>query len=164
MGIQKEEIYRLLDKCLNEGDQEDLDVLYSLLEGLALKQKEKPNSTYLTSLLKMRGELTGNTYTITIPIQLLIHNSINIVHGGITATIADTAMGILVNKSISSTKVAVTSELKMNYISPGIGEHISCEAKIIHLGNRTSVTEARLYADGKLIAFSSGTFFILPRN
>jgi uncharacterized protein (TIGR00369 family) len=163
MSIKKDKINELLNLYLENSTDSDEEVLHSLLEGLILKQNEY-STTYLTSILKMRGELHEDSYIITIPIELLLHNSINIVHGGITATLADTAMGILVNNTVPCDKVAVTSELKMNYLSPGIGKHLRCEAKLIHKGNRTCVTEAKVYSDEeKLVAYSSATFFVLPR-
>lgn len=165
MILQKNEVYQLLDTYLENGTKEDQQVLLSVLEGLILKQKEEPKSTYLTSILKMQGELSEESFTITIPIQSLLHNSLKIVHGGITATLADTAMGILVNHFIPNDKVAVTAELKMNYVSPGIGENLRCEAKLIHKGNRTCVTEGRIFSDeNKLVAYSSATFFIIPKG
>lgn len=165
MILQKNELYQLVETYLEKGTDEDYQVLLSILEGLISKQKESPKSTYLTSLLKMQGELSEETYTITIPIQTLLHNSLQIVHGGITATLADTAMGVLVNHVIPSDKVAVTAELKMNYVSPGIGENLRCEAKLIHKGSRTCVTEGRIFSDdNKLVAYSSATFFVIPRG
>jgi uncharacterized protein (TIGR00369 family) len=161
--MKKDKIYELLDQCIEKGTSDDLDVLYSLIESINVKQQEKAQTTYITSILKMHGELNDDKYKIRMPIQLLLNNSINIVHGGIIATLADTAMGVLVNNIIPPNKVAVTSEIKMNYIAPGSGTILECEAAIIHRGNKTYVTEARIYSDeGKLIAFSTGTFFILP--
>lgn len=79
------------------------------------------------------------------------------VHGGIIATIADTAMGWAV---LSLGRNCVTIDMYVNYFNPFFSENVLiAEGKVIHAGNRTVVTEATLVNEkGELIAKSRGTF------
>lgn len=79
------------------------------------------------------------------------------VHGGIIATIADTAMGWAI---LTLGRNCVTVDMYINYFNPVFWENeLIAEGKIVHAGNRTVVTEAALYNEkGDLIAKSRGTF------
>ncbi len=79
-------------------------------------------------------------------------------HGGIIATLADTAMGWAV---ISLGRPCVTVEMNLNYVAPVFqGTEMIAHAKVIHAGKNTVITEAELSAQGTLVAKSRGTFFI----
>lgn len=145
--------------------EEDKKVLEMLLESMSRKQAGSSRS-YLGALLQAESRLIGDMeYEIKIPNTAIIQNSLNIVHGGITATILDTAMGTLVHHLIPDDKAAVTAEMKINYLSAGIGSELVCRAGIIHRGTKTVVTEGRVFRDdGKLIAHSTATFYIINRR
>lgn len=78
-------------------------------------------------------------------------------HGGITATLADTAMGWAI---ITMGRTCVTVDMYMNYFAPSFGENqLIAEANVIHSGKRTVVAEATVFNDkGELVAKSRGTF------
>ncbi len=78
-------------------------------------------------------------------------------HGGISAVIADTAMGWAI---ITLGSTCVTIDMYTNYLAPAFGEQdLFAEAQVIHSGKRTVVAEATLYNDkGELVAKSRGTF------
>lgn len=79
------------------------------------------------------------------------------VHGGIIATIADTAMGWAI---LTLGRTCVTMDMYINYFNPLFWDNeLIAEGKIVHSGNRTVVSEASLYNEkGELIAKSRGTF------
>jgi uncharacterized protein (TIGR00369 family) len=113
----------------------------------------------------MEKTVDAETSYITIPINSITDNSFRIVHGGITATVMDTAMGILANQLLPEGYSAVTSNLNIHYIAPGIGEKVKASAKLIHKGSNTLVMEGSVFRDdGKQIAHGTGTFFIVPPN
>ena len=110
---------------------------------------------------------SGGVYggKLTIPNTPIIQNALNIVHGGITATLLDSAMGGLVHHILPPDKAAVTTEIKINYVAPGVGKELSCVAGMIHKGNKTVVTEGKVFRDdGTLIAHSTASFFIINRS
>jgi uncharacterized protein (TIGR00369 family) len=74
-------------------------------------------------------------------------------------------MGGLVHHILPPDKTVVTSEMKINYVAPGVGKELVCTTDIIHKGNKTVVTEGRVYRDdGTLIAHSTASFFIINRS
>lgn len=79
------------------------------------------------------------------------------VHGGIIATIADTAMGWAI---LTLGRNCVTVDMYINYFNPIFWENeLIAEGEVIQAGNRTVVAEATLVNErGDLIAKSRGTF------
>ena len=159
----KDEIIHLLKSCLENGSEEDLKALSFVLEGIQNKITGK-NHSYLDGLLQMERTLGEDFCEITIPLNPVFHNSLHILHGGITATLLDTAMGTLVNYILPKGFGAVTNQLNIHYIAPGTGEHLRCRAEIVHHGSKTMVVSGTAYrSDGKKIAHSTGTFFIIQK-
>jgi uncharacterized protein (TIGR00369 family) len=159
----KDEIRQLLETCIENGSEADLNALAYLLNGL--KQKLNQNrSTYIDGILQMDRKIDEKTCEITIPIHPILNNNLDIVHGGITATVLDTTMGSLANYILPKGFGAVTNQLNIHYIAPGIGESLHCKAEIVHKGSKTMVISGEAYrSDGKKIAYATGTFFIISK-
>jgi uncharacterized protein (TIGR00369 family) len=70
----------------------------------------------------------------------------------------------MVNKVLPKGQAAVTNQLNIHYLAPGIGSQITCKAKIVHQGSKTMVMEAEVQRDdGKKIAHATGTFFVIKK-
>jgi uncharacterized protein (TIGR00369 family) len=152
----KDELRQSLESCIENGTETDLNALTSLLEGVQKKINRK-NSTFIDGILHMERTFDKNSCEITIPINPVLNNNLNIVHGGITATVLDTAMGSLVNYLLPEGLGAVTNQLNIHYLAPGTGESIRCKAEIIHQGSKTMVISGEAYrSDGKKIAYARG--------
>ena len=160
-----EKITRKFKQLLKEASKADKQVIELLIEGVLRKQSSL-NGSYLGGILGTKSRLTDNNqYEMIIPNTELIQNSLQIVHGGITATLLDSAMGSLVHYNLPVGAAAVTSEMKINYLAPGKGSELKCIASIIHQGSKIVVTEGKVYReDGKLIAHATGSFFVIKRN
>ncbi|MCL6571619.1 MAG: PaaI family thioesterase [Bacillus sp. (in: Bacteria)] len=157
----KEELRQLLETCIENGTETDLLAIAHLLEGVQKKLSGK-NTTYVDGILQMERTMDKNSCEITIPIHPILNNNLHIVHGGITATVLDTAMGSLANHLLPEGLGAVTSQLNIHYTAPGIGKEIRCKAEVIHQGSKTMVISGEAYrSDGKKIAYATGTFFII---
>jgi uncharacterized protein (TIGR00369 family) len=154
-----------INTYLEKASTEEISVLNTIFDGLEKKQSGNA-MTYMGALTDVKSRLIDEkTYEVTIPIHPLILNPLQIVHGGITATLADTAMGSLVAELLPDDKAAVTSEIKMNYVAPGVGKYLRCVATTAHQGRHTYVTEAKVYTDeNKLAAIASGSFFVIPKH
>lgn len=57
------------------------------------------------------------------------------VHGGITSTIADIVMGFAAYSLVAQGEGTVTSDLKIAYLRPGIGEKVIARGSVIKSGN-----------------------------
>ena len=92
------------------------------------------------------------------------YNPLGTVHGGVLATLLDSAMGCAVQSTLSAGTSYTTLELKVNYLRPVTTKTgmLYCEGKVIHVGGRVATAESRLTdADGKLYAHGTTTCMVL---
>lgn len=92
------------------------------------------------------------------------YNPLGTVHGGVMATLLDSALGCAVQTMLPAGTSYTTLELKVNYLRPITANTgtVYCEGKIIHLGGRIATAEGRLTdANGKLYAHGTTTCIIL---
>ncbi|HEY1822021.1 MAG TPA: PaaI family thioesterase [Trebonia sp.] len=90
-------------------------------------------------------------------------NALFTVHGGVLATLMDTAMGSAVFTTLDDGAYYTTLELKANFIraARADGKRLTCAANTVHVGRRTATAEARITdPDGKLVAHGSCTCMI----
>ena len=88
------------------------------------------------------------------------YNPIGVVHGGMAATLLDSAMGCAVQSLLPAQVGWTTIELKVNYIRAMTRETglVRCEGKVIHLGGKIATAEGRVTdAAGKLYAHATTT-------
>lgn len=83
-----------------------------------------------------------------------------IAHGGVIASLLDTAMGVAVSTKVPEGCFPVTAQLNVNFIRPAWdGEDLHIEGKVRHSGRTTAVAQGEIRTDsGVLVATSSGTF------
>ncbi|MCR8641823.1 PaaI family thioesterase [Paenibacillus sp. N1-5-1-14] len=97
-----------------------------------------------TAILKIRPEHFNSLGTV--------------VHGGVTSSLADVAMGHGAAPPINGVQQCVTVECKMNYLAPANGDMLIAQSKVLKRG-RIIVMEARVTtSDGKLVAIALGTY------
>lgn len=92
------------------------------------------------------------------------YNPIGVVHGGVAATLLDSAMGCAVHSTLPHGVGYTTLEVKVNFVRAMTAEtgRVRCEAKLIHLGNRTATAEGRIVDEaGTLYAHATTTCLIL---
>jgi len=88
------------------------------------------------------------------------YNGLGIAHGGLAATLLDSALGCAINATMPAGKVFTTLEMKINYVRPITreGGELRCEAHMIHAGGRVATAEGRIMdKDGKLYAHGTAT-------
>jgi len=88
------------------------------------------------------------------------YNGLGIAHGGLAATLLDSALGCAINAMMPAGKVFTTLEMKINYVRPmtaDVGE-VRCEANVIHAGGRIATAEGKIVdQNGKLYAHGTAT-------
>ena len=92
-------------------------------------------------------------------------NGAGVIHGGVTATMADAVVGIALNRQLGGQQRITTVELKINYFRPVNQGKIFARAYLVRVGSTICVGRADL-SDGKnLIATALVTYMILgPRT
>jgi uncharacterized protein (TIGR00369 family) len=87
------------------------------------------------------------------------YNPIGVVHGGIAATLLDSAMGCAVQSTLEPGVGYTTLDLNVTFLRPMTSDtgKVVCEATVVHTGSRVATAEGRVFSarTGKLIA--SGT-------
>lgn len=84
----------------------------------------------------------------------------NIIHGGVTAALCDSAVAFALATMIDGGEKMLTIEMKINYTAPA-DDDLFAEAKIIHKGKNTAVGEVDVKkADGTLVAKSLVTYHL----
>lgn len=84
-------------------------------------------------------------------------NYFGILHGGATASLVDSVMGVAVR---TLGKTSVTVEMKLNYLRPiKPFKKITAMSKVIKKGKNLIVVEADVFQEDNLVAKSLGTYF-----
>lgn len=92
------------------------------------------------------------------PRHMQIHG---VVHGGVLASLADTAGGLALSLGLPHGSRAATVEMKMNFLEPVQQGVVFAEAKILRQGKYLAVLECDLTDDrGRMVAKALMTFSI----
>jgi uncharacterized protein (TIGR00369 family) len=96
------------------------------------------------------------------------YNPIGVVHGGLAATLLDSAMGCAVHTTLPAGVGYTTLEIKVNFaraITRDTGR-VLCEASVIHRGRTVATAEGRVTAEatGKLLAHGTTTCLLFSAN
>ena len=131
------------------------------LQRIAAGELPRPPSSALMNFgLK---ELSEGRAVFTVEPAEYHYNPIGVVHGGLAATLLDSAMGCAVHSMLPAGVSYTTLEIKVNYIRPMTKEMgtVRCEAQVIHVGGRTATAEGRVLDEsGKLYAHATTTCII----
>ncbi len=85
-------------------------------------------------------------------------NPNGVIHGGITAWLLDTAMGML-NLTLLDCGITPTISMQVNYLEPiPTGSTVLVRSFIDRIGNAVSFTHGEIWWGDKLAATSSGTY------
>ena len=91
-------------------------------------------------------------------------NPLGSVHGGITATLLDSAMGCAVHSTLPADVGYTTVDLAVTYLLrvPLDGRLVRAEGRIVHVGGRIATAEGRMTdSEGRLVATATTTCLIL---
>ena len=111
------------------------------------------------------GERRDGMCTCTLQIEPHHCNTSGVVHGGVTYTLADTAMGAAVIPGLGPGERCVTIDITIAYFKPVTGGVLECAAHVVHRGGTIANVEASVYREGVLVARASGNYAIVaPRQ
>jgi uncharacterized protein (TIGR00369 family) len=93
------------------------------------------------------------------------YNPIGVVHGGLAATLLDSAMGCAVQTMLDPGVAYTTVGLNTSFVRPMTIDtgQVLCEGTVVHAGSRVATAEGRLFSvrTGKLIAHGTCACVIL---
>ena len=86
-------------------------------------------------------------------------------HGGVLGYLVDNALAFAGGSVLGGP--VVTSEYKINYLRPALGELLIAQASVLHAGRRQAVCECKVFCrsagEDKLVAVAQGTIALAGR-
>jgi uncharacterized protein (TIGR00369 family) len=136
------------------GRRSGLELLRAMIGG------ELPPPPVLQMLGVDGFEVEEGRVTVYLTPQEFHYNPLGTVHGGVLATVLDTATGCAVHsvlpEGVGYTSVDLTTKF-LRPVTVGSGR-LRCEGTVVSLGRRTALAEARLTdAAGRLAAHATST-------
>ncbi len=100
--------------------------------------------------------------TLTIPITDQVTRMGGIISGQTLATLADTAMVFACAAHYGEMKLVATTNLDTQFLRPGSGDAIRCEAEVVRAGKQLIFTRATMIAapSEKPVATATATFYL----
>lgn len=113
-----------------------------------------------SKLIGMRLEdLQPDLAVISIDMRDDLRQPSGVLHGGVTATLIDTAMAFAVRTRLEMTEATATIDLTVHYLRPHMTGKFTCTAKVVRAGKRIFTVSADVHGiEGKLIATGLSTY------
>jgi uncharacterized protein (TIGR00369 family) len=84
-------------------------------------------------------------------------------HGGLIATLADTATGLALRTTLEAGTTSVTSSLSVTFLRPGRPGTVTAKGRVVKRGTRFAYAEADVEdGEGRLLARAAATFTVMP--
>ena len=111
-------------------------------------------------LIGMRlADLRSGEATLTMEMRDDLQQPSGVLHGGVTATLIDTAMAFAMRTLIPVDQNTATIDLTVHYLRPHVEGKVECIAKVVRAGKRIFTISADVFgAEGKLIATAISTY------
>ena len=116
------------------------------------------------NLLGMRVARTHRDgVTIECSLRDDLRNLAGVLHGGVTATLADAAVGIALHHHFKGLRPSTTVELKINYFRPIDSGKVIARARLIRIGSSICVGRVDIFDSKKRLAGAAlVTYMLLP--
>lgn len=134
------------------------------IDRLAEVRERVADSRFHTEFFGMRVERVERG-EVDVALDLEPHhlNLLGIAHGGVIATLADTATGLAYRTVLEPGMQHVTTQLNVTYLAPGREGTLAARGRVVKRGKRTGYAEADVVdGDGRLLARASALFAITP--
>lgn len=159
--MDKQQLLEAIEKL---SDRECKAIERTLTAVQNMKENKYP---FLGNFLDVTEETSDNpeVFVCSMPIGREVLNPYRIVYGGITATLADMAMGWMLEKRISGQDKFVTLDMHINYHRAGTGKRLIATVRVINQAQDIWQMACEVHNDrGDLVVTGTGTFLQLRRN
>ncbi|GIU87353.1 MAG: hypothetical protein KatS3mg009_1868 [Acidimicrobiia bacterium] len=90
-------------------------------------------------------------------------NPHGVVHGAVLFALVDTAMGAATYSVLDEGSICASIEVQLRFLAPvHVGAALHGRVAVVRAGRRIVHLEARVDADGTLVATATGTYAVLP--
>ncbi len=138
---------------------QDTDVAGREASGRWDQTMDEINSCPYYRLLGMRVVSMGDGFArLEMPVEEKLLQIYRGVHGGATASLADSAVAVALISASGPDEKALTVELKLNFLAPVSRGQLTAEARLFHRGRTIAAGEVEVYNEGRLIAKGIATY------
>jgi uncharacterized protein (TIGR00369 family) len=160
----RERVHRWDDPLLTASAARDVDGLTFLR---LLAAGEVPPAPIATTLGMTVLEVAEGRVVFGIEPAEYHFNPIGSVHGGVFATLLDSACGCAVHSLLPAGARYTSLDLSVKFLRglDAASGPVRCEGEVLHLGRSTALAQARLYdGAGRLCAHATSSCMILRRD
>jgi len=95
-----------------------------------------------------------------------LYSPLGTVHGGVAATLCDSAMACAIQTRLPAGAGCPTVELSVRFVKPVTAKagRLLCTGRVIHVGGRTATAEARLEDEGGTLYAHAVTTCLVVQN
>jgi uncharacterized protein (TIGR00369 family) len=136
-----------------------LETLQAMIDG------ELPAPPVMHLLAMDRIELGEGEVAVVMAAREFHYNPLGTVHGGVIATVLDTATGCAVHSTLPAGVGYTSLDLTTRFLRPVTVESgtLRCVGKVVSRGRTTALAEAHLFDEaGRLVAHATSTCLIFP--
>ncbi len=131
---------------------------------LSYFEKDLGNAVHgMTLPTLVTADLETRSFELAYVLQPWMRNPAGVVHGGITATLLDQSMGLLVGSLIRDHGITPTINLNVSYLRTApIGITLHVRARALYIGRNIATVTAEAFEEGHPetpIASASGSFY-----
>ncbi|QKG85216.1 PaaI family thioesterase [Kroppenstedtia pulmonis] len=141
----------------------EVETIHKLVQ--ALKRTRVSPLAYIEELMNFQSlgyDEDKEVYMHRMLVTDELKNRYKILHGGITATFIDTAMGSTIFQDLGVDRRSVTLDLNVSFLKPGTNGWLTAYTHLIKKGRTIVVMETKVRDEqSHLIARASSTFFRL---
>ena len=107
-------------------------------------------------------DITPSQATLRVPLREDLRQHHGFAHGGLMSAMADISLTFIGALALGPN--VLTSEFKINFVRPGVGEELVSRASVVSATKRQAVTRCDIFAvkggDEKLVATALGTIVL----
>jgi uncharacterized protein (TIGR00369 family) len=108
-------------------------------------------------------EVEPGRSVISIDVEDVHQNGAGTLHGGVYASLIDTAMGLSV-LALVGVRTA-TIQMNVHFLGAVNDGRITCKSEVLHRTRRTATAEARVHdSEGNLVALGTGAFRVFEKK
>lgn len=165
MGVElgeyhdREHLKEMIDRFTPE-QLESLHFYMNILDK-GFSGRRGPEGKVIRGFIDLSFERTGERTTVsTLPVRWEMYNGLGIIHGGVTATFIDNAMGTTLFVCHPNELVQqVTVDLNIHYLKGAKGDKLIAETELIQAGRSIAVLDCVVRdEEGDLVSKATGTF------
>lgn len=157
------EVKSKLIEAIENLSERELAIVEKALHAVQTMRENK--YPFMGNFMQLKVIPSKYDFSCSMPITREILNPYRIVYGGVTALLADMAMGWMLEEMIETRDKVVTLDMNVNYHNPGKGKELLAHCSILHRAQNIMQASCRIVNDrGELVVSATGTFLHLVRS